>query len=287
MRFWLFVVRLNHLDFPRSILVNVDSNSRTPEVIITRPIHQAQNLAEKLQDAGRQVSIFPLFEIEPLTVNPELDSAMRELSRFAMVIFVSPNAVDAWFRRVSEATWRWPSAVAIGVVGAASRQALYKHGVDQTEVRIVSPVDTERTDSETLLAALDIEALRGKKVLLVRAESGREFLADALSEQHIDVLPVVAYRRLIPDFDQEKKTKLQQYLSHECDWVITSSAVLQTLLNWCSQLDQQNAVVKMQQQHIVVPHFRIAEVARKLGFKHISLTASGDEKLLRALQSKL
>ncbi len=267
--------------------MNVDASSQAPAVIITRPFHQSQHLAEKLQDAGRQVNIFPLFEIEALAVNPELDAAIHELTHFAMVIFVSPNAVDAWFRRVAEATWRWPSTVAIGVVGGASRQALYNHGVDQTEVRIVSPIDTERTDSETLLAALDIEALRGKKVLLVRAESGREFLADALSEQQIEVLPVAAYRRLVPDFDQEKKTKLQQYLSHECDWVITSSAVLHTLLNWCSQLDQQNAVVKMQQQHIVVPHFRIAEMARKLGFKHISLTASGDEKLLLALQSKL
>jgi uroporphyrinogen-III synthase len=43
-------------------------------------------------------------------------------------------------------------------------------------------------------------------------------------------------------------------------------------------------VAKMQQQHIIVPHVRIAESAQKLGFGHITQTGSGDEPLLAALQ---
>lgn len=256
-------------------------------VIITRPLHQAQNLLERLQQVGRHVVVFPMFEIEHMLENPELDQALCDLKDYALVMFVSPNAVDAFLNRIADKNWQWPSSTAIGVVGAASRQALFKHGIDEAAVRIISPTNTERTDSETLLAELDLTVLRGQKVLIVRADSGRDFFADALRDAQIDVQAITAYRRVIPVFDESKKQELQTYLNESCVWVITSSAVLKTLLTWCSELDCENAVAKMQQQHLYVPHFRIAEVARELGFKHISLSASGDEKLLLALQSPL
>lgn len=257
-----------------------------PKVIITRPAHQAQNLQVLLEAAGRSVVVFPVFEIESIAHNPVLDQALQNLASFAMVVFVSPNAIDAFFMRQAP-DWRWPTEVAIAVVGAASRQALYKHGVDDQSVRIFSPSNTERTDSETLLPELDLPTLKSKKVLIVRADSGRDFLANSLRQAQVDVLVITAYRRVTPLFDASKRQDLQNFLNAECDWVITSSAVLSTLLNWCAQLDQADAVAKMQQQHLFVPHFRIAEVASELGFKHVRLTASGDEKLLLALQSPL
>jgi uroporphyrinogen-III synthase len=42
----------------------------------------------------------------------------------------------------------------------------------------------------------------------------------------------------------------------------------------------------MQHQHLIVPHARIAETARALGFGRVTLTGSGDERLLAALQSQ-
>ncbi len=257
-----------------------------PKVIITRPAHQAQNLQVLLETAGRSVTVFPLFEIAPIAHNPVLDQALLNLSSYAMVVFVSPNAVDAFFMRQAS-DWRWPTEVAIAVVGTASRQALYKHGADDQSVRIFSPSNTERTDSETLLPELDLPALKSKKVLIVRADSGRDFLADSLRQAQVEVQAITGYRRVTPQFDATKQQELQIYLNAGCDWVITSSAVLSTLLNWCAQLDQADAVAKMQQQHLFVPHFRIAERASELGFKHVRLTASGDEKLLLALQSPL
>jgi uroporphyrinogen-III synthase len=45
-------------------------------------------------------------------------------------------------------------------------------------------------------------------------------------------------------------------------------------------------VVKMQLQSLIVPHVRIAETAQSLGFTRVTLTGSGDEQLLAALQSR-
>jgi uroporphyrinogen-III synthase len=43
-------------------------------------------------------------------------------------------------------------------------------------------------------------------------------------------------------------------------------------------------VVKLQQKRLLVPHERIEETARELGFSSVTLTGSGDEALLAALQ---
>jgi len=45
-------------------------------------------------------------------------------------------------------------------------------------------------------------------------------------------------------------------------------------------------VAKMQQQHVIVPHARIADAARALGLARVTLTGSGDERLIAALQSR-
>jgi uroporphyrinogen-III synthase len=42
----------------------------------------------------------------------------------------------------------------------------------------------------------------------------------------------------------------------------------------------------LQQKSLVVPHLRIEESARELGFRSVRLTGSGDGALLAALQSR-
>ena len=76
-------------------------------------------------------------------------------------------------------------------------------------------------------------------------------------------------------------------LARENAWIVTSSDALRNLFSWAKKLDLDDAVAKMQQQHIFVSHARIEETARNLGFQFITLTGSGDESLLVALQSQL
>ena len=70
-------------------------------------------------------------------------------------------------------------------------------------------------------------------------------------------------------------------------WIITSSEALRGLVGLLEELDRldaTDAVVQMQQQHLIVPHARIAQTATALGFTRITQTGSGDERLLAALQ---
>lgn len=255
----------------------------TPTIIVTRPLAQAEILSKKLAVLGRKSEIFPLLDILSLQDNGQLDAVLSRLSDFALVAFVSPNAVHAVFSRMPQ----WPRNLPIAVMGAGSRAALAEHGVSDANSTIISPSNPDRTDSETLLDVLDLSSLRDKEVLIVRGESGRELLADALRSQGVAVRQIAAYRRLAPVLTQTRKQRLKQLLDIDNEWVITSSEALRILISWCKEIDGACSVAKMQRQKLIVPHQRIEETAQNFGFQSITLTGSGDESLFVALQSTL
>ncbi len=255
--------------------------NNTP-IVITRPQSQAEPLAARLAALGRNAHIFPLLDIQPLADTTQLVAAMKGLAGYAMVAFVSPNAVDAAFTCLPQ----WPQGVVAAVVGEGSRLALARHGVTNETATILSPIDTERTDSETLLEVLDLPALAGKKVLIIRAETGRELLADRLREAGITVDQVAAYRRAAPELDDRRRSELSQLLAAHCDWIITSSEALRNLKHDVQQVAGKSGWEQIQQVTLIVPHVRIAETAKNMGFEQVFLTASGDEALLAAIQSR-
>lgn len=248
---------------------------------------QALPLASRVAQLGRRAEVFPLLEILPLPDQQQLQSVLGTLQQFVLVAFVSPNAIDACFASLPARLRPWPREVGIAVMGEGSRAALAAHGVDQHNARIVSPLDTGRTDSSTLLAALDLASLRQGEVLILRGESGRELLADALRSAGVAVRQVAAYRRSGPVWNAARMAQLQQLLLQDGDWLITSSEALRILMDALQQMKQPELVARMQQQHLIVPHARIAETAQLFGFSQISHTGSGDEALLAALQSSL
>ena len=251
-------------------------------VVITRPRQQAEPLARAVAALGRTPLILPLLDISPLPDETRLRAVLAHLADYALVAFVSPNAVDAAFAHIDA----WPPEVALAVVGEGSRAALARHGIESGRYRILAPLDPARSDSEHLLQALDIDALRGRRVLVVRGETGREVLPDALRAAGADVETVAAYRRAVPALDPDLAASLRTLLAAPNDWIITSSEALRGLAGLVAQLDGGASVAKLQQQHLIVPHARIAETASALGFNAVTLTGSGDERLLAALQSR-
>jgi uroporphyrinogen-III synthase len=271
-------------------------------VVITRPRAQCQALAQGVAALGREAVILPLLDIYPLADQAPLQRVMAGVmagaadgtNGYALVAFVSPNAIDAAFAHVRD-LGPWPAGVALAVLGETSRACLAKHGIDDANATIFSPLDPARSDSEHLLDALDLGALAGKRVLIVRGESGRELMADGLRAAGADVETVAAYRRQVPAMTAQLAATLDALLARPNDWIITSSEALRGLLGLLAELDLRDsgdgraagaAVAKMQQQRLIVPHTRIAETAAALGFTRLTLAGSGDASLLAALQSR-
>lgn len=279
----------------------------TRKVIITRPRAQAEPLAQRLRAAGHDAVELPLLDIGPVADDAPLRAALAALPSYALVAFVSPNAIDAAFALlaggVGAATAaasgaggvtapplapgvKWPVHVAIAVVGEGSRAALERHGLGPS-VRVHCPPADGPSDSEHLLATLDLPALRGQKVLLIRGQDGRELMADGFRAAGARVDVVAAYTRRIPMLTPELSAQLCDLLVETNTWIITSSEALRGLVALVQQCPQPDLVSKLQQQQFLVPHARIEQTARALSLPRVTLTASGDEGVFAALQSRV
>lgn len=254
-------------------------------VVITRPRAQAEPLAQAVRARGLHAVVLPLLEIAPLEDPGALRAALAALPSYALVAFVSPNAVDAAFTQLRQLSHPhgWPVGVPIAVVGEGSRAALARHGVDDGKATIHSPLDAANSDSEHLLASLDLSALAGRRVLIVRGESGRELMADTLRAAGAQVETVAAYRRSVPVLSPSLAAELDALLAQPNDWIITSSEALRGLAGLVRERDPGAGMARLRAQHLIVPHARIAETARALGCDRITLTGSGDARLLASL----
>ncbi|MFM0355409.1 fused uroporphyrinogen-III synthase HemD/membrane protein HemX [Paraburkholderia nemoris] len=259
-------------------------------VVITRPAGQSNELIAQLAAAGIDVLDFPLIDIAPVTDEAPLRAALASLERYALVVFVSPNAVDHAFAR-SDAIW--PHALPIGVVGPGSVQALVRHGVAAPAYTIISPPsapeeDTARFDSEGLFAAIDTAlgatSLEGKRVLIVRGDGGREWLADRLREAGAEVETVAAYRRLVPEPTIGGWARVHALLAGAPHaWLLTSSEGVRNLHELAQEHLTADEITQLKHADLVTPHPRIAQTARALGFDSITVSGAGDERIARAL----
>lgn len=252
----------------------------TTPVVVTRPAKQAAALVARI-GAIRPVVAFPLLEIAHLADDSELNDVLSRLDHFALVVFVSPNAVDAVFNHIAH----WPTGVAIGVVGQGSLAALAAHGVTTANTTIYTPPQRERSDSEGLLESLPLATLQGQGVLIVRGQHGRDFLTETLHKHAIEVHHVTAYLRLVPALTEARQAQLRTFLTGRFDFILTSSEALRNLLEMVRQTAGEQGVVKMQHQRIITTHNRISDIARSLGFSDVILCGTGDEQIIATLQS--
>ena len=186
-----------------------ESATTVPVVVVTRPRAQAPMLVTALERHGLRTHQFPLLDIAPTPNLEDLRAALGDPSRYALVVFVSPNAVQQAFAAMPEG-FRWPQEVPVAVVGPASAQALATHGVAPPAHRVIRPdthADDARQDSEALYARLDVPSLAGREVLIVRGNGGREWLADQLREAGVSVRTVF---RLFDDLDSLVEVAVEQ-----------------------------------------------------------------------------
>ncbi|MBN3757763.1 fused uroporphyrinogen-III synthase HemD/membrane protein HemX [Paraburkholderia sp. Tr-20389] len=266
-------------------------------VVLTRPAGQSEALARTLHEAGVATVEFPLIEIAATDDAAPLRAALASLEKYALVVFVSPNAVDYAFANHDAI---WPHALPVGVVGPGSVAALAKHGVEAPAYQVISPGadaddngDGARFDSEALYSALEASlgdnAFEGKRVLIVRGDGGREWLAERLREAGAEVETVAAYRRLVPEPSIGAWSRIHSLLSDESTaphaWLVTSSEGVRNLAELSHDHLTASEQTHLKRARFVAPHPRIAETARALGFDSITVSGAGDERIARTLLS--
>ncbi|WP_250471635.1 fused uroporphyrinogen-III synthase HemD/membrane protein HemX [Caballeronia sp. GAFFF1] len=259
-------------------------------VVITRPGGQSAALVERLARAGFDAFDFPLIDIAPVADDALLRAALDELyapERYALVVFVSPNAVDHAFGRLFAP---WPADVPVAVVGPGSVAALARQGVHAPTHRVISPseeANDPRFDSEALYAAIEshfgANGLDGRRVLIVRGDGGREWLAERLEQAGARVTKVAAYRRLLPEPSMRKWERIHALLGGDHAWLLTSSEGVRNLDELAREHLTADEIARLKHAPLVCPHPRIAEAARQTGFDRITVSGAGDERIVHTL----
>jgi uroporphyrinogen-III synthase len=166
------------------------------KVLITRPRTQAASFASALAKAGFEPVFFPVIEIRPFEENVALDRAIAKLSCYDWIVFTSVNGVDAFFARLPSPRLRHPSPLGIGDGGEGVRVAAIGPKTAQSlEARGVTPdfVPDEYV-AEAILPGLG--DLRGRWVLLPRAEIARKALPEAILQAGGVVHEIAVYQTL-------------------------------------------------------------------------------------------
>jgi uroporphyrinogen-III synthase/uroporphyrinogen III methyltransferase/synthase len=157
-------------------------------VVVTRPAGGPDALADRLRELGASVRELPALELAPPADPRPLDAALRELDRFAWVVFASAPAVERVLARL-EALGLPAAALssrALAAVGPATAARLAQ------ALRPPDLVPAEATGA-ALAAALGPRA-RGQRVLVPRPAEGRPELVEGLSAAGAEVVAVEAYQ---------------------------------------------------------------------------------------------
>jgi uroporphyrinogen III methyltransferase/synthase len=174
-----------------------------------------------LEERGAEAIEAPMIRIAPPEDYGPLDAACAAVREYDWIVFASANAVDVFIKRLlaTRLDLRALNGVNLCAVGSATAERLGELGLKvdlvPAEYRVESLV-------EELAGSRDVAGLR---VLLPRADIGREIVAEELRRRGAHVTEVVAYRTVIVDPEREGEPDIyRMLLDRRIDVVTFTSA---------------------------------------------------------------
>jgi uroporphyrinogen-III synthase len=241
-------------------------------VLITRPRSQSESFAARLAALGAKPVIFPAIEIVGPS-DPQASAArLAGISAYDMVIFISPNAVDAVLPSLRARHPSWPGVARVAAVGQGTRRSLRAHGIGQ----VIAP--DSASGAAALLAMPELRAMPPRRVLIVRGEGGREDLARGLVALGAVVDHAEVYRRARPDSDTRELLKIWRAGGIGAV-VVTSTEILVNLIDLLGP--EGNELLRA--TPMFTHHPRIAEAARARGIATVIEASSDEDGLVDAL----
>lgn len=242
-------------------------------IVVTRPAHQAHELARLIKTAGGRPIVFPVIEIRDVEDLGPFMRLVDRLDEFDLAVFISPNSAERAMKLIG-ARRRFPHRLQVAAVGGGSLRELERHGV----TGVVAPEG--RYDSEALLELPALASVDGKRVVIFRGAGGRELLGEALRARGATVEYGECYRRVRPDLDVEPL--LRAWADDKIDAIaVTSSEGLHNLFEILGAPGREFLL----RTPFFVSHPRIAEAARGLQVRKVIVTGPGDQGILTGLEA--
>jgi len=250
-------------------------------VVVTRPGAAGRALADDLARSGQPALWLPAFEFGPAPDQAQARAVLAALHDFDLAIFVSPQAVRATAALLAQ---RWPPQTTIAAVGAGTRATVLAAIPDAANARLLPARDEDigGSGSESLWPLLQAMQPPPRRVLLLRAQGGREWLAEKLRATGSAVTPLAAYARLPFAVPAELRARLAAAAQAGLAGIISSSDAVDALE---AMLADQPAVLQaLRAGPALASHPRIAERLRAAGFERVAVCAPEADAIIGLLR---
>jgi uroporphyrinogen III methyltransferase/synthase len=229
-------------------------------VLVTRPREQAAELVDLLAELGAEAVEAPMIRIAPPDDDGPLQEAAAKPGEFDWIVFTSANAVDAFMTALLDGTRdvRALNGPKLCAVGTGTSDKLAEYGIK------VDLVPNEFRGEAVVSAIAERAALEGARVLLPRADIGRELIATELRAAGAVVTDVVAYRTLLEDTQRDDDPDVYgQLLEGRIDVVTFTSA--SAVRNFAKIYGAEQAADLLKNAVVAVIGPTTAEAARQIG----------------------
>jgi uroporphyrinogen III methyltransferase / synthase len=188
------------------------------KVLVTRTRKQASTLVKLFEEEGAETVEFPTIEIIPPESWDELDRAIENLGLYNWLIFTSVNGVEFFFERLkvkNKSTVEF-KGVKIATIGEQTGRAVENLGLG------VDIIPHEFRAEGVIESFKEID-IKGKRILIPRAEEAREILPVELQKMGSEVNVVTAYRTKKPDPERIEEVK-EMFRDREIDVLTFASS---------------------------------------------------------------
>jgi uroporphyrinogen-III synthase len=235
-------------------------------LIVTRPGAAGRRLAEDLCSDGQPALWLPAFEFGGAPDEAAARRTLADLARFDLAIFVSPQSARATAELLATP---WLPATAIAAVGAGTRAAVLASIAGAAAATLITPAsDDGGSGSEALWPMLRALPVPPCRVLLLRAQCGRDWLGERLQESGAEVVPLAVYSRQAYAPPEALRAQLTEAARGAMASLFTSSDAIDAL---DAMLGSQPAVLRRLRAGLALAsHPRIVDRLRAAGFARIA-----------------
>ena len=251
-------------------------------VIVTRPAAPGQRLVAALRQRSFEVTWWPAFDIAPPVDEAAVRRALDHLADYDLALFVSPNAVHATAERL---TADWPASTVIGAVGASTREAAAAELRGAGAAAIVAPDDGDESGSEGFWRAWRASGRRARRVLLLRAATGRDWIIDQLRATDVQVDALAVYDRTPHLLPQGERIRLTGWIGSGVApiTIVSSAEAVGAIVEQVCRVE--GGAEWLKGGTAIATHPRVAQRLQLAGFRNIATSAPDDLAVIDKLES--
>lgn len=226
-------------------------------------------LAKALTQQGGRVHHCPVFLLTPVP-GPLSASSPLKLKGEEDLVFVTRLSVEIF----KKSGINLPSTTRCFAVGPGTAET-FKHYFPAHPVKY--PQSSEDQNSEGLLKLREFESVSGRRIFILRGDSGREYLADELRARGATVEYVTCYeRRVNPEFHRFWSQPAPLFVPDVV--VLTSTESLRVFLETPRSME-------FKDPRVTVLPGRMEALAREYGYsKTIRIESAGNEGIVQGLK---